>query len=351
MSAPINNTKQLKDVITAVENAFKYVLSQAKLIGLLVVVCGVSAFFYALTQSPKYDATTTFVLEEKSSTGGGLAGIASQFGVDLGSMSGAGAGLFSGDNILDIVKSRVILERVLLSKVDSSKGAQSPTLADLYLDFTGMKKGLAKKSTALADIHFNNINGSALTVQQDSVLFAICQNLTKSNISVDRINKKGSIFKITTVTDNQVFSKNCTERLLLETTKYYVNIKTNNATANVQRLQKKADSLYSVLNEKSYSAASYQILDANAAYKTMTVPGELRQRDKNVVFGIYGEVIKNLEMSKMALVSQTPIIQILDMPRFPLIDQRKSVLFITILGMLAGIFVGVVIAVYQYTDK
>jgi len=352
MSAPINNTKQLKDVIDAVQNAFKYVLSQAKMIGLLVVVCGIGAFLYALTQSPKYDATTTFVLEEKTSSGGGLAGIASQFGVDLGSMSGAGAGLFSGDNILDIVKSRVILERVLLSKVDSTKGTQSPTLADLYLDFTGLRKGLAKKSAELGAIRFNDKNGNTnFTVQEDSVLFAICSNLTKNSISVDRLNKKGSIFKITTVTDNQVFSKNCTERLLLETTKYYVNIKTNNATANVQRLQKKADSLYAVLNAKSYSAASYQILDANAAYKTMTVPGELTQRDKNVVFGIYGEVIKNLEMSKMALVSQTPIIQILDMPKFPLIDQRKSVLFITVLGILAGIFIGVVLAVYQYTDK
>lgn len=352
MSASANNTKQLKDVITAVENAFKYVLSQAKLIGLLAAACGVLAFFYALTQSPKYDATTTFVLEEKTSSGGGLAGIASQFGVDLSSMSGGGAGLFSGDNILDIVKSRVILERVLLSKIDSSKGAQSPTLADLYLDFSGLRKKLASKSAALGDIHYNNLNGATnLSIQQDSVLFSICQNLTKSNISVDRINKKGSIFKITTVTDNQVFSKNFTERLLLETTNYYVNIKTKNATANVQRLQKKADSLYGVLNEKSYSAASYQILDANAAYKSMTVPGELRQRDKNVVFGIYGEVIKNLEMSKMALVSQTPIIQILDVPKFPLIDQRKSVLLITLIGMFVGVFVGVVIAVYQYTDK
>lgn len=347
MSTNHQKTAALSDVINAIQGYFSFVLGQKKLIGILMLSTALLAMVYGFLQSPKYEATTTFVLEEKSASGGGLAGLASQFGFDMNSLSGAGAGLFSGDNILDIVKSRVIVEKVLLTKVDST--TQSATLADLYLDYTGLGKKLSNKGTA---VNFSKvINGQPATALQDSVLFAIYDKITKNNITVDRVNKKGSIFKITTIADNAVFSKSMTDRLLFETTKYYVNIKTNSASENVQRLQRRADSLSAILNAKSYNAAAYQILDPNVAYKSISVPGELSQRDKTIVYSIYAEVIKNLEMGRMSLVSQTPIIQLLDQPKYPLIDQRKSILFLMAIGAMIGLFIGLMVSVYIYTDK
>lgn len=348
MNSNDHKTAALSDVMNAIQGYFSFLLNQKKWIGILMLSSALLAIIYGFLQSPKYEATTTFVLEEKSASGGGLAGLASQFGFDMNSLTGAGAGLFSGDNILDIVKSRVIVEKVLLTKLDST--LQSPTLADLYLDFTGLGKKLIKKGTA---VDFTNVKkGTAVdSPLQDSVLFVIYDKITKNNITVDRVNKKGSIFKITTIADNAIFSKTMTDRLLFETTKYYVNIKTNSASENVQRLQRRADSLSAILNTKSYNAAAYQILDPNIAYKSMSVPGELSQRDKTIVYSIYAEVIKNLEMGRMSLVSQTPIIQLLDQPKYPLIDQRKSILFLMAIGALIGLFIGLMVSVYIYTDK
>lgn len=346
---PQNKIVALSDIIDAIKNFFSYYLSQKKLVAWLMIGFAALALLLALLQSPKYDASTSFVLEEKTAGGGGLAGLASQFGFDMSSLGGAGAGLFSGDNILDIVKSRVIVEKVLLAKVDSSKGSQSPTLADLYLNFSGKGKKIAQeiKGISFASLHETSLH----TPIQDSVLFVMYEDLTKNNITVDRLNKKGSIFKITTISDNAVFSKNMTDKLLSETSKYYVNIKTNNAAGNVARLQKRADSLYSVLNTKSYNAANYQILDPNIAYKSVSVPGEVSQRDKTIIYSIYAEVMKNLEMSRMAVVSQTPVIQILDQPKYPLIDQRKSVLFMVLAGAMIGWVLSFLAAIYIYTDK
>lgn len=349
MSNSNHKTAALSDLINAVQGYFSFVLRQKKLIGALMLSTALLAMVYGFLQSPKYEATTTFVLEEKSASGGGLAGLASQFGFDMNSLTGAGAGLFSGDNILDIVKSRVIVEKVLLTAVDTNAKDKSLTLADLYLDFTGLGKKLTKKGTP---VNFaSNAKDQASTTLKDSVLFSIYDKITKNNITVDRVNKKGSIFKITTISDNAVFSKSMTDRLLFETTKYYVNIKTNSASENVQRLQRRADSLSAILNAKSYNAAAYQILDPNVAYKSMSVPGELSQRDKTIVYSIYAEVIKNLEMGRMSLVSQTPIIQLLDQPKYPLIDQRKSILFLMAVGAIIGLFIGLMASVYIYTDK
>jgi hypothetical protein len=177
------------------------------------------------------------------------------------------------------------------------------------------------------------------------------EQIAKKNVSVDRLNKKGSIFKIVTVSQNQVFSKNFAERLLNETTTYYVNVKTSTAAANVKRLQARGDSLLRVLNAKSYNAASFQILDPNVAFKSMSVPAEVSSRDKSIVFSIYAEVTKNLEMSRIALVSQTPVIQLLDVPKFPLMDDRKSYVFLGFAGLLAGLLVGFFLCLYLYTDK
>ena len=290
----------LGEVIESIKRFFSYLRSQFKLIALFAVIGLILPLIYRAMQKPSYAASTTFILEEKSASGGGLAGLASQVGLDLGSL-GSGSSLFTGDNILDIIKSRVIIEKVLLTPISGNTGK---TLADLYLEFTGLGERLPAP-----------------------VSFAIPAS---SVVSVDRLNKKGSIFKIVTVSQNQVFSKNFAERLLKETTTYYVNVKTSTAAANVKRLQARGDSLLRVLNAKSYNAASFQILDPNVAFKSMSVPAEVSSRDKSIVFSIYAEVTKNLEMSRIALVSQTPVIQLLDVPKFPLMDDRKSYTFIRI---------------------
>jgi hypothetical protein len=329
----------LGDVIESIKRFFSYLRSQFVLIALCGILGLVLPLIYRALQKPAYAASTTFILEEKSATGGGLAGIASQVGLDLGSL-GSGSSLFTGDNILDIIKSRVIIEKVLLTPISGNSGK---TLADLYVEFSGLGERLP------APVSFASLG--AHSVYQDSVLYVMYEQIAKKNVSVDRLNKKGSIFKIVTVSQNQVFSKNFAERLLKETTTYYVNVKTSSALANVQRLQARGDSLLRVLNAKSYNAASFQILDPNVAYKSMSVPAEVSSRDKSIVFSIYAEVTKNLEMSRIALVSQTPVIQLLDVPKYPLMDDRKSYLFLGLVGFIAGIFAAIFLCLYLYTDK
>jgi hypothetical protein len=107
-----------------------------------------------------------------------------------------------------------------------------------------------------------------------------------------------------------------------ETILYYVGIKTSVANQNINRLERRADSILQILNAKSYQTATQQILDANMAFKSAIVPSELSQREKTLNYAIYTEIIKNLEASKMSLSSQTPVINLLDMPKYPLEDNR-----------------------------
>ena len=306
----------------------------------LFLVSGV-VLLYSFIQKQQYEATTSFILEEKSATGGGgLSGLASQFGFDLGGL-GAGGSIFSGDNILDILRSRHIVEKVLLSKIDSSKGGQ--TLADLYIP------QLRKDIPA---VDYNNVvYPKPLNRLQDSVLYLIYDKIVSKNLVVDRVNKKGSIIKVTVVSESELFSKIFSDRLVFETIKLYVDQKTSVSNRNIARLEARADSLLRVLNNKSYQSASLQILDANTAFRSTAVPVELSQREKSISFALFSEVVKNLEASRMSLASQTPIINILDTAKYPLLNRKKSIWILLGAATAAVAFLSFVIAFFFYPSK
>ena len=350
MSLP-NNTVALTDIIASAKNFIKFIQSKIKLLGLLIVLGGVLGLAYYFITSPKYQATATFIVEEKSS-GSGLAGMAGQLGFDISSLTGGNAGLFDGDNILEIIKSRNIIESVLLSKVDGSDSANNKTLADLYYETSGLKNKLEGKSNDLANLNFSNIkNGAGHTIVQDSVLYMMIEKINKDNLNVQRTNKKGSIISISTNSTNPQFSKLFSERLLNETSEMYIKIKVGNLSSNINRLQNKADSLQALLNRTSYQSAALNTFDANEAYKSSAVPEEMSQRDKLVLNTLYAEVVKNVEILRISLINQKPIIQVLDLPKFPLVNQQKSFLIIELIGLLAGLVIGLLFLLLAYTGN
>jgi len=337
----------LKDFISLIKSFIQFLFQKWWLILLAALAgTGLGVIFHS-NQKPKYEAVTTFILEEKSTSSGGLSGLASQFGINLG--GGAGS-IFSGDNILDILKSKNIVQQVLLSKTDSS-AKNNKTFADLYLDFTGIKKGFEKKPS-LANISFEKVENQKLSPVQDSILNEIYDKIIKKHLSVDRLNKKGSIIKVQVTAANDVFARLMTERLVAEASELYMELRTGTSQENIRQLQRRSDSLLVLLNRKSYTAAVAQQIDLNPALRTATVPTEIASRDKAVLSTLYAEVTKNLEASKLLMSQQAPVIQLLDKPGLLLNDNKKSFLYLTAFSTLIATVVSILIAgVFFYIKK
>jgi hypothetical protein len=329
----------LSDILIVLKAFFRYQINRFWLLFLVALIGGGLGVYYYFKQKPRYEATTTFILEDKSTAGGGLAGLASQFGINVGSLNGGGS-FFAGDNILNILKSKKVVQEVLLSQVqESSLGNQ--TLADLYLEFTGIKEAWQKKPL-LARISFADVKKEISPVR-DSVLNAIYEKIINSYLSTDRASKQGSIIKVQVIASNSLFARLMTERLVEAAAKLYVDIKTGTAEANIQQLQRRSDSLLVALNRKSFSAAASQPLDINPAIRTAIVPSEIATRDKTVLATLYAEVTKNLEASKLILSQQSPVIQVLDRPEYLLVDKKKGMKFciaVFALGLFAVYLIG-----------
>lgn len=325
----VKNEDDYYSVREILDNLKAFVLNLAKHWWLILLAAfagsGLGTIYYYHIQKPKFEAVCTFILEEKQGGVSGLSGIASQFGIDVGGLSGAG--LFAGDNILDVIKSKNVVQKVLLTNVDSSVPT-GPTLGDMYLEFSGIRSSF-EKNNRLVSFHLSNKKDATNPVQ-DSILNVIYETIIKSSLTAERTSKKGTIIKVKVVSINSVFAKLMAERLVEEASKLYLNIKTGTAQSNINQMQRRSDSLLALLNRKSYTAAVSQPLDFNPGIKTLNVPVEIANRDKTVIATLYTEVTKNLEVSKLLLSQQTPVIQLLDGPGSYLKDSKKGIVYLII---------------------
>ncbi|PUZ28127.1 lipopolysaccharide biosynthesis protein [Chitinophaga parva] len=323
----------LKEVILQAGVWIKYLFKHwiwMLLAGVVAAAIGVGISTFL---KKKYEAELTFILEDANSNPlSSYMGLASQFGFDLG--GGASSGLFTGDNIIEFLQSRLIVEKTLLSTVNDGNGGF--TLADRYISFTKMNAGWNED---LKKIHFSpGNNRNAFNITQDSILNLIYVDITEKRLKVDKTDPKLNFISVDMVTEDQLFSKVFVERLVDEAISYYVSTKTGRSKINIDRLQSQADSLEEVLNKRTYRAATVQDINLNPAKQVAAVGAEVASRDKMVIQTMYLEVVKNLELSKLTMAQETPIIQIIDKPIYPLKEKKIGPVKAGVIGFFLGAF-------------
>jgi uncharacterized protein involved in exopolysaccharide biosynthesis len=325
----------LKELIQKIQEWIAYLKTQWKLIVGIAALGSIIGFAIASFIKPDYLATSTFVLEEEKSGGlGGAMGLASSFGLDLGS---GGGGLFTSSNIIELMKSRFVVEKTLLNPVQLA--GKEISLADYYIRFNELKEGWSKKP-ALANINFPiNADRTKFSLEQDSILQTISAGLIKKNLVIVQKDKKVSIISLTVKTESELFSKLFCEQLLKETSDFYIETKSKKARLNVDILQRQADSIRAELNSAITGVAttSDNVYNLNPALNVKRTPSIRRQVDVQANTAILTQLVTQLELSKVSLRKETPLVQLIDRPILPLEKEKLGKLKSLILGgFLAG---------------
>lgn len=322
----------LKEVFFKLGRAWKFLKGRFVIIMLAGALGGALGAIYAYLQPMKYSARLSFVLEESKGGGGGLASLAGQFGIDFG--GSAGGGLFTGDNILIFLKSQALVRETLLTQYQQ----QPLTLADQYVSSYGLKEKWAKNEK-IGSVVFYSERDTVLSRLKDSLLQRITENIIEKELFVSRPDKKASFIEVRTVFRDEQLAKTFCDRLVSVALDKYVSSKVKVKAGNVKMLQRRADSLESLLNARTYQAASSQqlLLDINPGIRSMTASPEIRTREKLTAQTIYGEVVKNLELAKTILSQETPAIEIVDGSSFPLKKEKPSKLkYLLISGIICA---------------
>jgi hypothetical protein len=333
---PIENGEEkneisLRELFLNINGLFKYLWSKWLTILIFGLFGGVLGFSYALYKKPVYTATTTFVLEEEKSGGGlgSLAGLASIAGIDFS----GGGNIFQGDNIIELYKSRSMIAKTLLST--SVFDNKKQLLIDRLIEFKKLRKNWDDKPK-LKNISFSDT--SKFTLQHDSLINVIVKQINEDNLNVSKPDKKLSIIKVEFKSNDELFAKIFTDQIVANVNSFYVQTKVKKSKASVQILQRQTDSVRAVMNGAIFSAASTMDVtpNLNPTRQVLRAPVQRSQFAAETNKATLSELIKNLELAKIAERKETPLIQIIDKPILPL-EKLKF-------GKAKGIILGGIIA-------
>lgn len=336
----------LKELLLKIKDWYRFLLTKWLVIVAAGIIGGSIGVGYAFTQKSTYTASLSFVLEdEKQGVGGmgGALGLASSLGIDLGTSAG---GAFSGSNLIELMKSRNIVEKSLLNPITVNGKTQS--FAQYYINFNELNKDWSSNPLLKGVVFAPDADRSKFTLQQDSILGNIYESIAgaKGLLSVAQKDKKISIISIEVKSTDELFSKAFTESIAQEVSSYYIEIKSKKARQNMEILQHQTDSIRAELNGAivGVAAAADNTFGLNPAMMVRKAPGTRRQVDVQANTAILTQLVTNLEMAKVSLRKETPLIQVIDKPILPLKKDKVGKLKSLILGgFLAGFLTALVL--------
>lgn len=302
---------------------------------IIAIIAGALGILYSISNKPKFKSRATFALNDGEGSGvGNILNLAAQFGIT----SSGGKDVFAGDNILEIIKSRRIIEQVLTS-VDTFNH-KPYTLIQYFIDMTEKKE--PKKTKIVFPV------GQAreqYTYQQDSVLLHY-YNLFSNLITAQRPDKKLSLFEINVTTPDEVLSKIFTDKLLNASNIFYTEIRTKKSKQTLEILEKRVAGLKVNLNQSISERATVQDVNVNPAFEKAEVPVIKQQANIQVYSAAYAELFKNLELARFQYLNEIPLMQIIDKSRYPMqkikLGKAKAVIiFIFIAEVIFLLILGI----------
>jgi len=342
VSNNINKETSIKEIILIIQDWLAFLISRFKVI-LLAGLLGASlGFAYAYMKTPSYTASLTFALEDEKSGGlGGALGLAGQFGLDL---SNGGGGIFAGGNLSELFKSRAMVQEALLRPV-KIKGA-TVSLAEMYIQDNEWREAWGKKKIkGLNFFHSSDVNG--FSRQQDSVMELIYKNISKNSLAISQKDKKISIISLDVTSGNEVFSKTFAEALVDVVSDFYIDTKSKKARINMTILQRQLDSIRGELNGSisGVAIANDRTFSLNPALNVKRVPSVRKQVDVQANTAILTELVKQTELAKVTLRKETPLIQVIDKPIYPLKKERLGKLKALVAGGFVAGFLTVMLLI------
>lgn len=340
-----NDEISLKELIGKVNDYYRDLILQWKIIVLAGLLGAALGLAYSLMKKPTYTATLTFALEDEKSGGGlgGALGLASSFGFDLG---GGGGGIFSGSNLAELFKSRTMVEQTLMRPVVVNGKVIS--LAEMYIQNNEWRDNW-NDDPKFKNIQFlPNTKRKYFTRVHDSILGVIYQKLSSSSLSVVQKDKKIAVLSMDVVSNNELFSLRFCEELAKQVGKFYVDTKSKKARMNMEILERQTDSIRGELNGAitGVAVANDNTFNLNPALNVRRAPSARRQVDVQANTAILTELVKQSELAKVTLRKETPLIQVIDRPILPLAKESFSkIKGVLIGGLLSSFFIafGIVI--------
>ncbi len=343
------------EVIQIAKLYWGYIWSFRWIVIIMGILGGAIGLASAFLQKINYTAHYSFTVNVGSSSGTyGVSSLASLMGI---SVAGSGE-LFSGDNVLELLQSRELIYRTLLSPVEYQ--GDSLTFMDYAMIVDSVRAECEKSveknkeredgKISICDVHYPyGQSEESLSREQDSILIEKVGVILKNSVVAIRRDKKLAFMDYDFTYTDERFAKEFAKAHLKACTKFYIDMRTRSLMENIDRFQGRADSIRRELDRSMVRRAVYLDENRNASGLLISSQSQKIEMDIQVLGSTYAEIVKNIEVLKLDLAKEKPLITVVDMPRYPLINDKKRKLKSLVSGgVLGGFLACVAIVAYGF---
>ena len=318
---PLANSQRLMPIAgskdeLSISDILLTIAEQTKVIILSIFISVFTSFTYTqFIQEPEYTSTASILLPDNNriSNLGGLAGLASQFGVNI--PMGPQADLSSPSLFPELLRSRTFAKKILEKEFYSEKYKQNLTLLAILTH--GDQKPKENKETLITKA-ISPLNSMVSFEQSDNAF---------STLSVKASNPQ--------------FAKRLVEQILFELEALNRFFKSESVNQKINFIDQRILAVEEDLQKSEQALKFFNEQNRQISSPSLQLEQERLARNVEIQKSIFLTLKQQQELAKIEEVQEATVIQVLDMPETALFPNNKKLSLNVILGFIFGAFVGI----------
>jgi hypothetical protein len=335
-----------KDIVLKLVSFKNLVVRNWKVLILTIIlgIAGGYAFEIFNRKPPVYIAKIVFNMESGGGSSGGLSDLASAFGISSGGSSSPG--LFVGDNFVELLKTKNLYNRAVLSRVKVN--GKEEIFGNYYLRASGILKDELEDDVEMQTFQFKHDNYKDATPNERSKV-RLVQNYLMPYTVVANDSKKATFLALAVTSRNDTLSYIWANLYLKVVTEFYKETKTQKSRELLDLMVNRVDSLKRVLYATQSAAARFQDQNQQIIVQEGLIQQQRLQTNSGQIQGMYFEAVKNLDNIKFSMAKETPLFTRIDDPELPISPEPDPAKKVIIIGALIGLFLGVLYVAFKET--
>ena len=293
-------------------------LTMAEQLKVIILVPFITVFFtftyVKFIQKPLYQSSSTILLPENVSGVGGIAGLASQFGVNV--PSGTQIDLSSPSLFPELINSRTFAERIM----------DRPFYSEVY----------DRELPLMAIFTYGD---GAPEFGRDTVV----QQAMNVFLGMVKFENQGSFSILTIEAGKPHFARDLNKVVLDELQALNRYFKSQHVNEKIGFIEDRIESVDDDLKYSEQILKSFMEQNRQISSPALQLEQERLMRDVEIQKGIYLTLKQQLELAKIEEVQETSIVQVLDEPQVPLGPSNKNVRISVLLAVALGLGLGILL--------
>ena len=336
-----------KDIVMKLVSFKNLIVRNWKALIVILLLGATGGFlFEKFTKKPAiYTAKIVFNMENGgSSSGGGISDLASAFGFNAG--NSASAGLFVGDNFVELLKTKTLYNRAVLSKIKVN--GREEIFGNFYLRTSGILKDELEDDVEIQSFQFKHESYEDATAKERSNV-RLVQNFLMPYTVIGNDSKKATFLSLAVTSRNDTLSYIWANLYLKVVTDFYKETKTQKSRELLVLVEHRVDSLKRILYSTQNAAAKFADQNQQIIVQEGLVQQQRLQTNSGQIQAMYFESVKNLDNIKFSMAKETPLLTRIDDPELPIAPEPDPAKKVIIIGALIGLFLGILYVAFKET--